>query len=165
MVSRDLNLLPKSSTSPGLLTSFTYFLQSVLQRSDWFQKEHVLHPLTVGAVAFACLFFYLRVSSNRTLARDDVSTFHSSLTLHLSIPQDMHTNCMDLRFALRSHMGNISSDRINLVPYHNHPGYRPRSRPIVALPLPVRQLDHNVRHVPQCKTTNDNQRSAGALCV
>jgi hypothetical protein len=46
--------------------------QPVVQKSDFFIQTSVLHPLTAGAIAFACLYVYLRIASNRSLAPNDI---------------------------------------------------------------------------------------------
>lgn len=56
----------------------------VVQKADFYQQESVLHPLTAGAVAFACLYIYLRIASNRSLAPNDIGECTMRLTLYMA---------------------------------------------------------------------------------
>lgn len=69
---------------------------SVVQKSDWYQQASVLHPLTAGAVAFACLYVYLRIASNRSLAPNDIITWISSVAIGSTLSRIVTTTQIDL---------------------------------------------------------------------
>ncbi|KAI5452071.1 hypothetical protein NCC49_001012 [Naganishia albida] len=68
----------------------------VIQQSDWWDQESVLHPLTVGAIAFSCLSIYLRFSSARTMSRTNVITWISSVAIGAILGQIITNPEVDL---------------------------------------------------------------------
>lgn len=45
---------------------------NLIQASDFYLSALLLHPLVIGSIAVICLFTYLRISSNRTIAHISV---------------------------------------------------------------------------------------------
>lgn len=53
-------------TTTGVSDNF--FGLGLLQEGDFYQPSSILHPVAIGSIAIIVLFFYLRISSNRTVA-------------------------------------------------------------------------------------------------
>lgn len=49
-------------------TSDNFFGLGLLNEGDFYQPSSILHPVAIGSIAIVVLFFYLRISSNRTVA-------------------------------------------------------------------------------------------------
>ncbi|GHJ87476.1 hypothetical protein NliqN6_3878 [Naganishia liquefaciens] len=68
----------------------------VIQKSDFYIQESVLHPITAGAIAFAFLYVYLRIASNRSLAPNDIVTWISSVAIGSTLSRITTNTNIDL---------------------------------------------------------------------
>jgi hypothetical protein len=123
----------------------------VIQKSDFYIQESVLHPITAGAIAFAFLYVYLRIASNRSLAPNDIGKCVSVRDR----PWLMHCSDMDQQ---RSHW-------LHTVTNHDQHQHRPGPRSAFAAAVPRRRLCLDIWHGAQQETRDIDPGPAIALCV
>lgn len=129
----------------------------VIQQSDWWDQESVLHPLTVGAIAFSCLSIYLRFSSARTMSRTNVSKCTALFTF--AFRTEFIFSSPD------SHLDQQCCHRCDPRSNNHQPGSRPCSRTVIAHSPPDCGLCRDVCHGVQQDGPGALSGTAGALRI